>query len=93
MVLVTYVVKMKVYSKRDNIAIFHILNNYYLSYMIRPVSDRPFAFFDKLKNKTDTYRLNNKMERSHLNCPVFVNDMYVKPVNARRPEIWKSDTK
>ena len=49
MVLVTYVVKMKVYSKRDNIAIFHILNNYYLSYMIRPVSDRPFAFFDKLK--------------------------------------------
>ena len=57
MVLVTYVVKMKVYSKRDNIAIFHILNNYYLSYMIRPVSDRPFAFFDKLKNKTDTYRL------------------------------------
>ena len=61
--------------------------------MIRPVSDRPFAFFDKLKNKTDTYRLNNKMERSHVNCPVLVNDMYVKPVNARRPEIWKSDTK
>ena len=51
MVLVTYVVKMKVYSKKDNIAIFHILNNYYLSYIIRPVSDRPFAFFDKLKTK------------------------------------------
>ena len=55
---------MKVYSKRDNIAIFHILNNYYLSYIIRPVFDRPFAFFDKLKNKTDTYRLNKKMGTS-----------------------------
>ena len=80
MVLVTYVVKMKVYSKRDNIAIFHILNNYYLSYMIRPVSDRPFAFFDKLKKNNQIHRL-NKMERSHVNCPVLVNDMYVKPVS------------
>ena len=24
------------------------------------------------------------MERSHVNCPVLVNDMYVKPVNARK---------